>query len=202
MLEKTIRGSQRYWGWLLFLLVLMGIGLGVYLYQFFVGLKITGMSRDVSWGFYIAQLTYLVGVAAGGVMVVLPMAKVTGALLDTEAMLQLSSVTGFPRFRPVAEHVSLSAETVRSAGAVIVGSWSSVTVTTCSAVALFPLPSVTVHVTVVFPSGKVAGALFVTEATEQLSSVAGVPSCTFDAVQISWSATTETACGAVIVGLW
>jgi molybdopterin-containing oxidoreductase family membrane subunit len=37
-----------------------------------VGLKITGLSRDVSWGFYIAQLTYLVGIAAGGVMVVLP----------------------------------------------------------------------------------------------------------------------------------
>jgi molybdopterin-containing oxidoreductase family membrane subunit len=30
------------------------------------------MSRDVSWGFYIAQLTYLVGVAASGVMIVLP----------------------------------------------------------------------------------------------------------------------------------
>jgi molybdopterin-containing oxidoreductase family membrane subunit len=58
--------------WLGFLLLLMGIGLGCYLWQFFVGLKITGMSRDVSWGFYIAQLTYLVGVAAGGVMVVLP----------------------------------------------------------------------------------------------------------------------------------
>jgi hypothetical protein len=36
------------------------------------GLGITGMSRDVSWGFYIANFTYLVGVAAGGVMVVLP----------------------------------------------------------------------------------------------------------------------------------
>jgi molybdopterin-containing oxidoreductase family membrane subunit len=72
MLEKAIRGSHRYWGWLIFLLVLMGIGFGVYLYQYFVGLKITGMSRDVSWGFYIAQLTYLVGIAAGGVMVVLP----------------------------------------------------------------------------------------------------------------------------------
>jgi molybdopterin-containing oxidoreductase family membrane subunit len=30
------------------------------------------MSRDVSWGFYIGQLTYFVGVAASGVMVVLP----------------------------------------------------------------------------------------------------------------------------------
>jgi len=36
------------------------------------GLGITGLSRDVSWGFYIANFTFLVGVAAGGVMVVLP----------------------------------------------------------------------------------------------------------------------------------
>ena len=72
MLEKAVTGSQKYWGWLIFLLVLMGIGFACYLYQFKVGLKITGMSRDVSWGFYIGQLTYFVGVAAGGVMVVLP----------------------------------------------------------------------------------------------------------------------------------
>jgi Ni/Fe-hydrogenase subunit HybB-like protein len=30
------------------------------------------LSRDVSWGLYIGQLTYFVGIAAGGVMVVLP----------------------------------------------------------------------------------------------------------------------------------
>lgn len=72
MLDTALKGTQRYWGWLIFLLVLMGIGLGCYLYQFQEGLRITGMSRDVSWGFYIAQFTYLVGVAAGGVMVVLP----------------------------------------------------------------------------------------------------------------------------------
>jgi Ni/Fe-hydrogenase subunit HybB-like protein len=30
------------------------------------------MSRDVSWGLYIAQLTFLVGVAASAVMLVLP----------------------------------------------------------------------------------------------------------------------------------
>ncbi len=72
MLEKAIRGSQTYWGWLIFLLLLIGVGAGNFLYQFFEGLKITGMSRDVSWGLYIAQFTYLVGVAASGVMVVLP----------------------------------------------------------------------------------------------------------------------------------
>ena len=72
MLDLALKGKQGYWAWLSFLLVLMAIGLGCYLYQFSEGLRITGMSRDVSWGFYIAQFTYLVGVAAGGVMVVLP----------------------------------------------------------------------------------------------------------------------------------
>jgi len=72
MLDKALSGSQRYWGWLIFLLALMGAGFGFYLYQFSEGLRITGLSRDVSWGLYIAQLTYLVGIAASAVMVVLP----------------------------------------------------------------------------------------------------------------------------------
>jgi molybdopterin-containing oxidoreductase family membrane subunit len=54
------------------LLAIIGVGFAVYLTQFEFGLGITGMSRDVSWGFYIAQFTFLVGVAAGGVMLVLP----------------------------------------------------------------------------------------------------------------------------------
>ncbi|MFC1821556.1 sulfate reduction electron transfer complex DsrMKJOP subunit DsrP [Thermodesulfobacteriota bacterium] len=72
MLDKATKGTQTYWAWLIFLLAWMGVGLGFYLYQFSEGLRITGMSRDVSWGFYIGQLTYFVGVAASGVMVVLP----------------------------------------------------------------------------------------------------------------------------------
>lgn len=72
MLEYALKGSRRYWGWLIFLLVVMGIGFSAYLTQFKVGLGITGMSRDVSWGLYVAQFTYLVGIAASGVMVVLP----------------------------------------------------------------------------------------------------------------------------------
>ncbi len=54
------------------LLVVIGIGFLFYLKQLDAGLGITGMSRDVTWGFYIANFTFLVGVAAGGVMVVLP----------------------------------------------------------------------------------------------------------------------------------
>jgi molybdopterin-containing oxidoreductase family membrane subunit len=72
MLEKAIYGSRRYWVWIFFLLALIGAGFLAYLYQFKNGLGVTGMSRDVSWGLYIGQFTFLVGVAASGVMVVLP----------------------------------------------------------------------------------------------------------------------------------
>jgi len=72
MLELAIKGSKKYWGLLAVLAAGIGIGFLFYMWQLKAGLMITGMSRDVSWGFYIAQLTYLVGVAAGGVMVVLP----------------------------------------------------------------------------------------------------------------------------------
>jgi Ni/Fe-hydrogenase subunit HybB-like protein len=72
MLDKAIKGSPIYWGWLFCLGGIITAGFACYLYQFFEGLRITGMSRDVSWGIYIGQLTYFVGVAASGVMVVLP----------------------------------------------------------------------------------------------------------------------------------
>jgi molybdopterin-containing oxidoreductase family membrane subunit len=72
MLELAFKGSKKYYGWTTALVVLIGIGFWFYLKQLDFGLGITGMSRDVSWGFYIAQFTFLVGVAAGGVMVVLP----------------------------------------------------------------------------------------------------------------------------------
>ncbi len=72
MIEKALRGGRTYWTWVAFLMAVIGIGIACYIYQFTVGLGVTGMSRDVSWGFYIAQFTFLVGVAASGVMVVLP----------------------------------------------------------------------------------------------------------------------------------
>lgn len=72
MLETATKGSKKYWILLLVLAAISGIGFLAYMKQFQQGLGVTGMSRDVSWGFYIAQFTFLVGVAAGGVMVVLP----------------------------------------------------------------------------------------------------------------------------------
>jgi molybdopterin-containing oxidoreductase family membrane subunit len=72
MLEKALSGSRAYWTLVGSLLVLAVAGLVAYLHQFSVGLGVTGLSRDVPWGLYISQFTFLVGVAASAVMVVLP----------------------------------------------------------------------------------------------------------------------------------
>lgn len=72
MLEKALYGERGYWTWVICLLALIGVAFLFYLKQFHLGLTVTGLSRDVVWGFYIAQFTFLVGVAASAVMVVLP----------------------------------------------------------------------------------------------------------------------------------
>lgn len=72
MIEKALQGSKTYWLWLGFLVIVIGIGAMNYLHQLENGLGVTGMSRDISWGFYVSNFTYLVGIAASAVMLVLP----------------------------------------------------------------------------------------------------------------------------------
>ncbi|HSW31195.1 MAG TPA: NrfD/PsrC family molybdoenzyme membrane anchor subunit [Longimicrobiales bacterium] len=72
MIDRIFHGSRRYWALLALWTVLILCGLAAYGRQFALGLSVTGMSRDVSWGLYIAQFTFMVGVAASAVMVVLP----------------------------------------------------------------------------------------------------------------------------------
>ena len=72
MLEKAFLGGRKYWIWMACLLAVMGAGFLAWLHQFQQGLGVTGMSRDISWGVYIANFTFLVGVAAAAVMVVIP----------------------------------------------------------------------------------------------------------------------------------
>ena len=73
MLETALVGSRRYYTLVATLLFFVLVGASLYVMQLRYGLGYTtGLGRDVSWGFYIAQLTYLVGVAASAVMVVLP----------------------------------------------------------------------------------------------------------------------------------
>ncbi|MDD5563186.1 MAG: polysulfide reductase NrfD [Thermoanaerobaculaceae bacterium] len=97
MLEKALVGSRGYWRWLLVLGAVMVLGGIAYLRQFAFGLGVTGLSRDVTWGLYIAQFTFLVGVAASAVMVVLPYYlhdfKTFGKLTILGEFLAISAVT-------------------------------------------------------------------------------------------------------------
>ena len=72
MLEKVLKGPVSFYMWLALLGGVITVGVLVYILQLYMGLQVTGLSRDVSWGFYISQFTYFVGVAAGAVMLVLP----------------------------------------------------------------------------------------------------------------------------------
>ncbi|ABW66264.1 sulfate reduction electron transfer complex DsrMKJOP subunit DsrP [Desulfosudis oleivorans] len=97
MLDTALKGNRQYWALIGVLAGITGVGFLVYLLQFKYGLGITGMSRDVSWGFYIAQFTFLVGVAAGGVMLVLPYYlhnyKVFGKITILGEFLAISAVS-------------------------------------------------------------------------------------------------------------
>jgi Ni/Fe-hydrogenase subunit HybB-like protein len=73
MLEAAITGSRRYWIWVSFLLAVIAIGFISWLREVHLGSgSMTGLSRDVTWGLHVGQLTFFVGVAASAVMVTLP----------------------------------------------------------------------------------------------------------------------------------
>ncbi len=97
MLEKALVGSRGYWRWLMVLGAVIFLGVIAYLHQFAFGLGVTGLSRNVTWGLYIAQFTFLVGVAASAVMVVLPYYlhdfKTFGKLTILGEFLAISAVT-------------------------------------------------------------------------------------------------------------
>ncbi|MFC2156315.1 sulfate reduction electron transfer complex DsrMKJOP subunit DsrP [Acidobacteriota bacterium] len=71
-LKIVIHGSKKYYAWLsvLFILILWG-GTG-YLSQLKDGLLVTNMNDSISWAFYIGNFTFLVGVAAAAVLLVIP----------------------------------------------------------------------------------------------------------------------------------
>ncbi len=66
------KGSKAYYCWVAFLASLMFIGAMAYLHQLSEGLIVTAMRDQVSWGFYISNFTFLVGVAAAAVLLVIP----------------------------------------------------------------------------------------------------------------------------------
>lgn len=71
-LRQVFRGGRLYWSWVGGLGLLVLLGASFYWHQLQQGLITTGMSDQVSWGVYIANFTYLVGIAAAAVMLVIP----------------------------------------------------------------------------------------------------------------------------------
>lgn len=71
-LRLILRGNRTYWLWIAALFVGIGIGLFGYALQFRVGLIATNMRDQVTWAFYIGNFTFLVGVAAAAVLLVIP----------------------------------------------------------------------------------------------------------------------------------
>jgi molybdopterin-containing oxidoreductase family membrane subunit len=66
------RGNAAYWLWLAFLGALTVSAAEAYSRQLSSGLIVTAMRDQVSWGFYIGNFTFLVGVAAAAVVLVIP----------------------------------------------------------------------------------------------------------------------------------
>jgi Ni/Fe-hydrogenase subunit HybB-like protein len=69
---EMLRGGRTYWAWLGLLALLCVIGAACYALQLRDGLVVTGLSDQVSWGFYIANFAFLVGIAAAAVLLVIP----------------------------------------------------------------------------------------------------------------------------------
>jgi Ni/Fe-hydrogenase subunit HybB-like protein len=71
-LDNATSGTLRYHLWMALLTFGMLAGAYAYTIQLREGLIVTGMHNYVSWGLYISNFTFLVGVAAAAVMLVLP----------------------------------------------------------------------------------------------------------------------------------
>ncbi|WP_243382985.1 sulfate reduction electron transfer complex DsrMKJOP subunit DsrP [Geothrix alkalitolerans] len=71
-LRIILKGDRLYYAWVGFLMLLIAIGAAAYLGQLNNGLIVTKMRDQVSWGFYIGNFTFLVGVAAAAIMLVIP----------------------------------------------------------------------------------------------------------------------------------
>jgi len=65
-------GDWRYHAWMTALTLVALGGVYAYCHQFVHGLAVSGMTDQVSWGMYIANFTYLVGLAAAAAMLVIP----------------------------------------------------------------------------------------------------------------------------------
>ena len=71
-LDSATSGGRRYHLWMGSLTLIILVGAYAYSVQLRYGLGVTGMNDQVSWGLYISNFTFLVGMAAAAMMLVLP----------------------------------------------------------------------------------------------------------------------------------
>ena len=71
-LYLATEGSLAFYAWMTLLTALFLVGANAWAHQVSQGMITTHMTDHVSWGLYIANFTFMVGVAAGGVMMVIP----------------------------------------------------------------------------------------------------------------------------------
>ncbi len=72
MLDRATDGTWVFYTWMIVLTAVALAGANTWAQQVAHGMAVTGMSDHVSWGLYIANFTFSVGLAAGGVMMVIP----------------------------------------------------------------------------------------------------------------------------------
>ncbi len=72
LLTSATEGNLTYWTWLIVLFLVVLVGFNAWAHQIANGLVVTEMNDQVSWGLYLGNFTYCVGLAAGAVMVVIP----------------------------------------------------------------------------------------------------------------------------------
>ncbi len=70
--KTVLKGNKWYYSWLALLFVLILWGGSGYITQLMNGLGETNMKDPVSWAFYIGNFTFMVGVAAAAIMLVIP----------------------------------------------------------------------------------------------------------------------------------
>ncbi len=68
----SFSGSRLFYAWMGLLTLFAAVGGNMFCRQLAAGLAVTGMTDQISWGFYIANFTFLVGLAAAAVMLVIP----------------------------------------------------------------------------------------------------------------------------------
>jgi Ni/Fe-hydrogenase subunit HybB-like protein len=72
VVQTTLDGPWQFYVWMTLLTAVALVGFNAWAHQLASGMAITGMSDHVSWGLYIANFTFGVGLAAGAVMMVIP----------------------------------------------------------------------------------------------------------------------------------